>query len=137
MDGNPPDVLVIAGGLNDCAAGAGSPFTPAEVQTESLAYFQALRAAAPNMMMVAVGPFTDWNNPGYGPTWIACRDAIFASASKVSGTYTIDVSDWVTPANRDTVFNGNAYGPHPVDAGHAIYGARFANAFASIVNGLP
>ena len=66
----------------------------------------------------------------------ACRDAIFAAANTVAGTYAIDVADWVTLENRGTIFDGTANGPHPTDAGHAIYGERAADAIRAIVDSL-
>lgn len=137
VNGGPPDVLVVAGGINDCGVAPGGPFTVAQTGAEALAYFQAIRTAAPETLIFILGPFTDWNNATYSQTSSDCRDAIFASAAQVSKTYTIDVADWVTLANRDTVFSGTTFGPHPTDAGHTIYGARFAASFASIIASLP
>ena len=132
--GGAPDAIVIAGGINDCGVAPGGPYTIDQVGTEALAYFKALRAAAPQTLIFVLGPFTDYNNASYSATSFACRDAIFAAAKKISYTYTIDVSDWVTTANRDRVFNGNTYGPHPIDAGHYIYGQRAADAIRAILN---
>lgn len=137
VNGGPPDVVVVAGGINDCSVAPGGPYTAAETGAEALAYFQAIRTAAPETLIFVLGPFTDWNNATYSQTSRDCRDAIFASAAQMSKTYTIDVADWVTLANRDTVFSGTTNGPHPTNAGHAIYGERFAAAFAGIINGLP
>ncbi len=132
--GGAPDAIVVAGGINDCSVAPGGPFTIDQVGTEALTYFRAIRAAAPQTLIFVLGPFTDWNNATYSPTSIACRDAIFAAANQVTYTYTIDVSDWVTMANRDQVFNGNVYGPHPIDSGHFIYGQRAGDAIRSILN---
>ena len=134
--GGPPDAVVIAAGINDCSVAPPSPFPVDQVGAASLAYFKALRAAAPNMLIFVLGPFTDYNNPNYSATSLACRDSIFAAANQVSGTYMIDVSDWVTPTNKDTVFDGYKYGPHPVDAGHAIYGHRAAISIGTILGEL-
>ena len=136
VDGGPPDAVVVAAGINDCSVAEPSPFPVVNTQTAALNYFQALRSAAPSMLIFVVGPFTDYNNPTYSTTSSTCRDAIFQAARQVSLTYTIDASDWVTPANRDIVFNGRTYGPHPVDAGHQIYGQRAASAISAILTGL-
>ncbi len=103
-----------------------------DVGDEALKYFQALRAGAPNMLIIVLGPFTDWNNAEYSSHLTSCRNAIFASAAKVSGTYTVDVSDWVSLANRDQVFLTTKNGPHPIDSGHEIYGKRAADAIRAL-----
>ena len=131
--GSAPDAIVIAGGINDCGVAPGGPYTMDQVGTAALAYFKAIRAAAPQTLIFVLGPFTDYNNASYSATSISCRDTIFAAAKKISFIYTIDVSGWVTSANRDQVFNGNTYGPHPVDSGHYIYGQRAANAIGEIL----
>ena len=132
--GGAPDAIVIAGGINDCSVAPGGPYTVDQIATEALAYFKALRAAAPQTLIFVLGPFTDYNNATYSATSLTCRDAIFAAANQVSYTYTIDVSDWVTPANRDQVFTANIYGPHPIDSGHYIYGQRAGDAIRAILN---
>ena len=134
--GGTPDAIVIAGGINDCGVAPGGPNTMDQVGTEALAYFKALRAAAPQTLIFVLGPFTDYNNANYSATSFTCRDTIFAAAKKVPYIYTVDVSDWVTSANRDQVFNGNTYGPHPVDSGHYIYGQRAADAIRELLNRL-
>lgn len=126
INGGPPDAVVVAGGINDC-----SLFTNAAMGSEALAYFQALRAAAPDMTIFVVGPFTSWSGWDY-TSLTSCRNAIFAAADQVPGTYTIDVSKWVTLQNRDIVFNANVNGPHPLDGGHYIYGQKLAEAIAKI-----
>lgn len=133
VNGGPPDAAVIASGINECA---NTPAQLAALNTAAFSYFRALRAAAPNMVIFVAGPFTDYQNANYSDAAYACRDALFQAAGQVSMTYTIDVSDWVTFANRDTVFNGITNGPHPVDAGHAIYGQRAAAAMGTIIAGL-
>lgn len=136
VGGQPPDAVVIAAGINDCSVAPPTPYSMPEVNAAALSYFRALRAAAPDMLIFVVGPFTDYNNANYSDTSYACRDAMFQAASQVSLTYMIDVSDWVTLANRNSVFDGNMNGPHPIDGGHAIYGLRAALAIKSIVAGL-
>jgi lysophospholipase L1-like esterase len=126
INGGPPDAVVVAGGINDCGL-----YSNAAIGSEALTYFRSLRAAAPNMTIFVVGPFTSWS--GWDYTFLApCRNAIFAAADQVPGTYTIDVSKWVTLQNRDIVFNGNVNGPHPLDGGHYIYGQKLAEAIAKI-----
>jgi lysophospholipase L1-like esterase len=132
VNGGPPDVVVIAGGIND-----GAFYTPAQIQAEALAYFQALRAAAPDMIIIVSGPWAPYGGYGAaGSVYYTTRDAIFAAAQQVRGVETVDVSGFVTTANQDTIFNGTVNGPHPVDAGHAIYGQLAAAAIAPIINSL-
>lgn len=135
VDGGPPDAVIIAGGINDCSVAPGGPYSADEVGSAALTYFRELRSGAPDMPIFVLGPFTDYNHPDYSQTLTTCRDAIFLAASQVSETHTIDVSDWVTSANRDIIFDGTNNGPHPINAGHAIYGQRAAEAMIRILNG--
>jgi lysophospholipase L1-like esterase len=132
VNGSPPDAVVIAAGIADCLS-----FPINDIADASLAYFRALRSAAPNMTIIVLGPFSTFNVTSYNLTFGGCRDTIFAAAQQVSNTYTVDVADWVTPANASTVFDGNVNGPHPVDAGHQIYGDRAATEIRAIIQGLP
>ncbi len=115
VDGGPPDMVAIAGGLND------NDLPPEQVGVEAEAYFRALRAGAPEMVIVVFGPFAGY--PGYENSSLpAIRDAIFAAAARVGGIKSVDVSRWVTPDTRDTIFRvRGADGPHPMDTGHALY----------------
>lgn len=136
VNGGPPDAIVVAAGINDCSIAPPTPFPIPDVGNAALTYFRALRAAAPNSVIIVLGPFTG-SGGTYSQTSASCRDAIFAAAQQVSLTYTVDVADWVTPANVGIAFNGNANGPHPVDAGHQIYGDRAATAIRAIIQSLP
>lgn len=131
VNGGPPDMLVVAAGINDCAPDAA---TLNRVGRASLDYFRAVRAGAPQMLIVVLGPF---NGPidSYPAFLAACRDVIFSSARKVSGTYTVDVGTWVTAANRVEVFGTVPDGPHPIDFGHALYGRLGADAIRTIIEG--
>lgn len=131
VNGGPPDMAVIAAGINDCGD------DPGPVAAAALSYFRALRAGAPQMPIVVLGPF-GVHSDSYLPRLANCQAAIFASAQQVSLTYTVPVDDWVTAANKDTVFGpGAPNGPHPTDAGHAIYGQRAADAIRAIILALP
>lgn len=135
VDGGAPDMLVIAGGINDLGVAAEGFWTQQQLGARALGLLRALRDAAPDMAMFVVGPFTDWNNPSYSATLYATRDTLFAAAAQVPRVHTIDVSGLVTPANRDVIFNGsNVNGPHPVDAGHVIYSDFIASSIAGIIN---
>ncbi|HEU0045071.1 SGNH/GDSL hydrolase family protein [Sphingomonas sp.] len=125
ISGGPPDLLVVAGGINDSA------LDPAAVGAEALLYFKALRAAAPDMAIVVLGPF--WGDAAYPASLLAIRDAIFAAAAQVKRVATVDVSGWYARSDRSTWFNGGANGPHPIDVGHAAYGQLAAAAISPII----
>lgn len=124
INGGPPDLVVVAGGIND-------PVTPAALTAEALLYLQALRAAAPDMVIIVMGPFSA--DAPYSSDLITKRDAIFAAAAQVKRVSTVDVSSWYARADRSTWFNGGVNGPHPIDAGHFAYGQLAADAIAPII----
>lgn len=133
FDGVAPDAVIVAGGINDCTF---EKNPASQVGAAARSYFTALRNALPATPIFVVGPWTDWNNPGvdkYEAALGPCRNAIFGAAQGIAGTYTIDTSSWITLENRDTIFAGQTYGPHPVDAGHAYYGQRVADAIRAIL----
>lgn len=135
-NGGPPDGLMVPLGLNDFGVAPGGNQTVADTGAQALAYFQALRAGAPAMPIFVIGPFTDYANYVYSATSYAGRDAIFASAAQVPRCYPVDVSDMVTLANRDIIFGaGGPFTPHPIDAGHFIYGQVIGARMAAIING--
>lgn len=112
--GDRPDIVFVAGGINDCAFHEIS-----DIGIEALAYFRELREAAPDMAIVVLGPFV--GPSGYEPRMESCAAAIFAAADSVSNTYQIDVSKWVTPQTSTFIFNGDGSDPHPVRTGHLYY----------------
>lgn len=133
FDSKAPDAVVVAGGINDCMF---ERIPSAQVGAAARTYFTALRSALPGTPIFVVGPWTDWNNPGadnYETALGPCRNAIFGAGEGIAGLYTIDTTNWVTLANRDTIFNGYTFGPHPIDGGHAYYGQKVAEAMAAIL----
>ncbi|AKM09605.1 hypothetical protein AB433_05825 [Croceicoccus naphthovorans] len=126
VNGGPPDVAVIAGGINDCGR-----HEPAALEEAARHYFEVLRDGAPDMVIFVFGPFSSYY--GYGEDLTACRDAIFSAANSVSGTYTVDVTGWVTPETRDVIFDGTNNGPHPIPAGHRLYGEYGATKLRQII----
>ncbi|WP_164549685.1 SGNH/GDSL hydrolase family protein [Altericroceibacterium xinjiangense] len=131
VDDGPPDALVIAGGANDCAS-----YPPADIGDAAREYFAALRSAAPEMPIFVIAPFSSYTGVPYPAQSASCRDAIFDAAQSVPLTYTINTADWVTAVNRDELFDGARNGPHPVDAGHAEYGRRAAEAISSHIQAM-
>lgn len=133
INGGPPDAVVIAGGINDFGVDGSGPYTAAEIGAQALLLFQQLRAAAPDMCIFVVGPFCGYTSTDY-VALAECRDAIFAAAGQVARCHTIDIEGMATLANRDTIWNGTVNGPHPLDAGHAIYADFISAAVAAIIN---
>jgi len=134
VNGGPPDVLFIAGGINDFSVAPGGPYTAAQTGAQALTILQAARAASPDMPIFLVGPWSDYNNPTYSATSIAGRDALFAAAAQVPRVHTIDVSTVLNAGNVAAVFpGGGVNSPHPGDYGHALYGQFVANAAAAII----
>lgn len=132
VDGGPPDALVVAGGINDCGVN-GYDYAPEEIGAAALSYFAKLRRAAPEMPIFVLGPFSYYDGVPYPAHLRQCRSALFGAANDVDGIYTVDTGDWVTTANRDTVFDDNRNGPHPIDSGHRIYAERAAAAIRPLI----
>lgn len=124
-----PDLAIIAGGINAIGVQPESgKFTNADMEAEARLYFQALRAAAPAMVIAVVGPWSGNIEPSYSGHLFSGRDALFEAARAIPGTLTIDVSEAVTAENREAVFGGTD-GVHPSRAGHAIYAETIARQF--------
>ena len=135
VTGGPPDAVVIAGGLNDCRSD-GTGFTPQEMGDAAASYFAGLRSAAPDMVIFVLGPFSYNGGVPYPAHLAECRDAIFAAAAGVEGTYTIDVSGWLPSGDQSAFFNLAIDGVHPNDYGHSVYGEKAAAAMGEIIAGL-
>ena len=56
-----PDIVVVAGGINDTA------FTKAQIQTEAGLLYAQIRAALPNVKLIAVGPWVPSGSPASAP----------------------------------------------------------------------
>lgn len=83
-DNGPADILIVAGGINDNA------FTDQQVEDAAYSFFSAIRAAAPETIIVACGPLmaSQATYDGYLPR----QQAIHNAANRVSKTITIDMS---------------------------------------------
>jgi lysophospholipase L1-like esterase len=145
-----PDIVIVAGGLNDHSVGA----TGAQVQTEAGLLFDAILAGLPQVTLIATGP---WNNSGNVPTarFVDIRDGIHNALVASGGHCFIDNVGGPEPENANvnlyvnqgwitgtghvgaTTGSGNADlytgpdGVHPTQAGHDYFGHRLASDIAS------
>lgn len=117
-----PDIVIVAGGHNDTTT-SNAAYTAAALQTEATAFYTALRAALPNALIIAVGPFAAGSQVAQYPTYQA---AIFAAAAG-KADFTIDTLTSPiftgTGTTAATTGNGNSDlyiwtdGTHPTLAG--------------------
>ncbi|QQN73962.1 SGNH/GDSL hydrolase family protein [Croceicoccus sp. YJ47] len=121
IDGGPPDLCVLCGGLND----------PYSTQAEQdafdaavLDYVTALRAGAPNMTIIGYGPMPTQN--GYDPR-LSGQEAsvhavmdLFPNCFKASVSDAANHPDWTSWFGLDS--NGQFDGTHVMDPGHAHLG---------------
>jgi len=128
-----PDVVIVAGGLNDTSSTAG------DTATAAAAYFAALRSGLPNAQLICMGPM---NPTATSSATGAHETAIFAAvAPYVRGTVAQASAGWITgtgkvgattgTGNRDLLISSD--GTHPSPAGHEMFGARIAEAVRAIL----
>lgn len=104
-------VVIVFGSRNDTPAMS----NPAQVKTAAAKTYSLIHKAAPNAVLVVVGPpWTDSN----APSWIkADRDAVHAAAAA-------DGATWVDPIAQNWFPTGSGLigsdGVHPTDKGHAV-----------------
>lgn len=127
-----PDVVIVAGGINDTG------FTKSAVQTEARLLFGAIVAALPKARIYALGPFWPNGSPTQAATDV--RDALQTAANQIGVTFLDTItSPWITGSGKvgTTTGTGNADlytssdGTHPTDAGHAYLAHRIASAIAA------
>ncbi|QQN73882.1 SGNH/GDSL hydrolase family protein [Croceicoccus sp. YJ47] len=121
VDGGPPDAAIIAGGINDYYD---TPEQKAAFEANALALFQQLRAGAPDMRIVVVGPLAA--KTGYDDAMRGKRDALFAARAQVENVDTVDIEDIFEIPEWPTWFglapNGTVDDTHTLDPGHAWMG---------------
>lgn len=127
-----PDLIVVAGGINDGA------FTAAQITTEAGLLFAMLKAGAPDARIVVLSPF--WPN-GTTVASILPISAAINSAAVAAGLQFIDmVTDpWITGSGKVGTPNGtgnadlyiSSDGTHPSPAGHVYIGGRIAAAMGT------
>lgn len=133
VDGGLPDAVVIAGGGNDTGVNGEGLFDAAATAEQARLVCERIRAASADIPIIIISPFCGYTTTDY--TFLATvRDAIFAAVSGIPRVHTIDVEGMATLDNRDIIWNRTANGPHPLDAGHAIYAVFIALRIAAIIN---
>lgn len=116
-----PDLVVVAGGLNDA-----SRYKAADIGAAAGVVFQRIRDGLPGVPIVVLGPFHP--DPSPPATITAARDAIQAAASAVAGTLFVDPLPWFA-AGAVEIGSDNT---HPTDAGHRAIADAATAAFQKL-----
>jgi lysophospholipase L1-like esterase len=137
-----PDVIVIAGGINDSASASA-------IQTEAAALYAQALSENPSAVIFVAGP---WTAPASGTA--LTTDTALRAAARAQGPYGTrlfyveTISDpqgaWQSGTGRvgATAGDGNSDvyigtdGVHPVQAGHTYLGNRFATAVKQLLGTL-
>lgn len=126
-NGGPPDLLVCAMGIND----SNTDLAPISANVHT--FMDQIRAAAPYMPVICLGPFggyTGWGDQG------AKQAAIFTAMSDYRHTYTVDTAPlWANPP-YPTWYNAAVDGVHPLSAGHMAIANFVRDATNPILKGL-
>lgn len=124
-----PEVIVVAGGLNDGA------FTAAQLTAEAGLLFAMLKGGAPDAQIVVLSPF--WPNSLTIATILPVAAAIQAAALTARLPYVDMLTDpWITGSGKVGATNGtgnadiyiSSDGAHPSPAGHVYIAGRLAAA---------
>lgn len=117
-------LVVVEGSVNDRFA------TPAEIQDAAAAVFDDIKAATPEVRIVALGaPFTpDTEEPRVQVT----KDSV-AAAAAAAGVVFIDPAGWLDVAD-DSLWSD---GVHPSQVGHEIIANRLAQQLETVLAGQP
>ena len=114
-----PDVVVIAGGVNDRLMVANGTVTPSQYRSEYDALIQEIKRSLPEAKIVVLGPFCPGTPSSYtGMTQI--RD-LNREAAQAAGVPFIDVF-YFTDANRDRYTSDDGF--HLNDAGYEYLGKK-------------
>jgi lysophospholipase L1-like esterase len=114
-----PDVVVIAGGVNDTLMVANGTVTPSQYRSEYDALIQQIKRSLPEAKIVVLGPFCPGTPSSYtGMTQI--RD-LNRAAARAAGVPFIDVF-YFTDANRDRYTSEDGF--HLNDAGYEYLGKK-------------
>lgn len=148
QDANPM-IVVSAAGYNDVTWINAGNVTVAQVATEVGLYSQAVRATYPNVLLFIQGPFGGRRGPDANTIALDAAMANTVANLHDSKTWFISVNNtlpkaWmygtgnvVTPdgtGNSDWATSSDQ--THPSNAGHALLGARSAEAIYQIINSL-
>lgn len=122
-----PDVVVVAGGINDRL------HPPSSVGTEAGLLFDAIISGVPAVELLVVGPW--WPNGSPPADILAVRDAIKAKATARGLLFVDPIAEgWITGNGNAGAPNGSGNadvyissdGTHPTPAGHRYLGRRLA-----------
>lgn len=131
QEGGPPDLLVIALGINDDGT---TEALRNEITLEVATQLAALRKAAPDMPIIVFGNFT--GNNAYA-SYLSKQEAIFKGCEGIPLVYTVPVDSWWSDsAVYSTWYGAPANGPHPIDAGHAAIGTLATRAILDVLGRL-
>jgi lysophospholipase L1-like esterase len=106
-----PDVVIVAGGLNEVSGIGAATYTASQLQTEAAALFTQIKAGLPNALLVVVSPFwrngvETYNAAGAGAL-LAARDAI-KTAAVAAGAIFLDVLELPLAASVSTTLAASA-----------------------------
>ena len=123
-----PDVVVIAGGVNDTPLVANGTVTPSQYRSEYDALIQEIKRSLPEAKIVVLGPFCPGTPSSYtGMTQI--RD-LNREAAQAAGVPFIDVF-YFTDANRDRYTSDDGF--HLNDAGYEYLGKKLGADLARVL----
>ncbi len=114
-----PDVVVIAGGINDAGLVYDSR-TLSEYRAEYDLLIEAIKMGLPAAKIVVLGPFSPQTPSSLNPRLVTIRDANQAAA-KAAGVPFIDVF-YFTDANKSKYISDDNV--HPNVAGHEYLGKK-------------
>lgn len=98
-----PDVVIIAGGTND------GTYAISDIQTEAGLLYDALRAALPNALLIAVGPFHPTTPVSQDK--LNVRTAVMAACASRNVPFIDPLApgkEWMTATNKTTYYGGTA-----------------------------
>lgn len=134
-----PDIVIVAGGINDTA------YSQAQLATEANLLFAQIKAAMPRATMYVLSPFFPRSPVSQFITDLTAT--LRTAAASVGATFIDMITDpWITGTGHvgatTGVGNADIYigadSTHPTQAGHDYIGTRFAAALsASIVPAAP
>jgi lysophospholipase L1-like esterase len=106
-----PDVVIVAGGLNEVSGIGAATYTASQLQAEAVALFAQIKAGLPNALLVVVSPFwrngvETYNAAGAGAL-LAARDAI-KTAAVAAGAVFLDVLELPLAASVSTTLAASA-----------------------------
>ena len=123
-----PDVVVIAGGVNDAPLVANGTVTPSQYRSEYDALIQEIKRSLPEAKIVVLGPFCPGTPSSYtGMTQI--RD-LNREAAQAAGVPFIDAF-YFTDANRDRYTSDDGF--HLNDAGYEYLGKKLGADLARVL----